>query len=311
MKPLYRRLQISVTYRLRVVLMRVVAALQRMEVGSADDEATVLPGSDVSVAVVITTFQARQEQFCLPLVTQLRNSGCVYPIFVVVNGEPGGTLDAGKRASFVNSINSLGNIHFVMFHQMVGLSRLWNAGIQASDAEVYVVLNDDLLAVSQDCVKDLANLASAATTDGIAIGNGSWSHFAVSRHTLRTVGWFDERYLGFGEEDGDYSWRFREIYGRYPKDVPLIGLVNVKDEQRSDYVTGIGKYSLVNAVMSQLKYRAPAGTSALDMEPPPQRNLSTPDFYPGEDFRHRFNYLLDLTDEREIARTLSSDFNTP
>ena len=303
------RIKISIVYRLRVVLMKVLAFLQRQEAEAtlrsqmSSSRPARYRAFDTSFSIVITTFQARQERYCTPLVSHLRNFGCDAPIVVVVNGEPNGALDPGRRMGFVRSLASNSDIHFVMFRDIVGLARLWNAGVQAAASDVCVVLNDDLLAVSADCVDDLARLASTARKVGVAIGNGSWSHFGIARSTMMRVGWFDERYLGFGEEDGDYSWRFRLAMGHYPANIPMAGLVNVKDAERSAYATGIGKYSLANRVWTSLKYSA-SRPQALDVEPPPFCAVDTPDFYPGETFRENYGRLLDEESEEVIRRSL-------
>ena len=41
----------------------------------------------------------------------------------------------------------------------------------------------------------------------IGLINASWSHFIISKDTVKSIGWFDERFPGVGNEDQDYECR--------------------------------------------------------------------------------------------------------
>jgi hypothetical protein len=113
------------------------------------------------------------------------------------------------------------------------MSALWNLGIRLSGAPTTLVLNDDL-AVNIELVGSCFQaLVEACQTTHLAILNDSFGHFAISRECIRQVGWFDERFLGFGEEDGDYAWRFEHVFGRPICVIWRSGITNQSVSRRS------------------------------------------------------------------------------
>ena len=81
---------------------------------------------------------------------------------------------------------------------------------------------------------------------GLTKINNSFSHFIANKVIIDKVGYFDERLLGFGEEDGDISYRF--IKDGIPiNNIYVNGVVNIVSNIRHEHITaGIGKYSNFN-----------------------------------------------------------------
>jgi predicted glycosyltransferase involved in capsule biosynthesis len=109
-------------------------------------------------------------------------------------------------------------------------------------------LNDDLQLNSENGVSFFDHLEAALDANpGTFKINGSFSHFIANRLELIDVGFFDERLLGLGEEDGDFYWRF---YKKYKKEIPSIamGLIdNVQSDLADDgYIKGIRTASKFN-----------------------------------------------------------------
>jgi hypothetical protein len=58
--------------------------------------------------------------------------------------------------------------------------------------------------------------------------NESFSHFLVSKNTIGEVGWFDERFLGIGHEDGDYARRCALAGYEYDVNIDCNGILNLQ-----------------------------------------------------------------------------------
>jgi FkbM family methyltransferase len=87
--------------------------------------------------------------------------------------------------------------------------------------------------------------------------NGSFSHFILDKSELIEVGFFDERLLGLGEEDGDFYWRYHQ---RYQREIPNaeLGLIeNVQSDLADDgYTKGIRTAAKFNRdFMQNVKYK--------------------------------------------------------
>jgi hypothetical protein len=69
--------------------------------------------------------------------------------------------------------------------------------------------------------------------------NGSFSHFVINKEVISRVGWFDERFIGVGWEDGDMICRLA-FRGVPLEHIPLEGLRNYVAGQKD---TGWAKKS--------------------------------------------------------------------
>jgi hypothetical protein len=87
--------------------------------------------------------------------------------------------------------------------------------------------------------------------------NGSFSHYVVSTQELIKVGFFDERLLGLGEEDGDFFWRYQEIFGREIPSIDLPSIENICSDIADDgYTKGIRTAAKFNRdYIKTVKYR--------------------------------------------------------
>jgi len=70
-------------------------------------------------------------------------------------------------------------------------------------------------------------------------------------------GFFDERLLGLGEEDGDFYWRFHERYGKEIPSIELPSIDNINsDIADSGYTKGIRTAAKFNRdFIKQVKYQ--------------------------------------------------------
>jgi len=77
--------------------------------------------------------------------------------------------------------------------------------------------------------------------------NGSFSHYVAFKPEMMEVGFFDERLLGIGEEDGDFAWRFYKKYGREIPSVNIPYIDNIQsDIADPGFSKGIRNYSKFN-----------------------------------------------------------------
>ena len=99
-----------------------------------------------------------------------------------------------------------------------------------------LILNDDLGIdphVENSFFEQFEGVLNNAVNKTFTI-NGSFSHFVVSKDELIKVGFFDERVLVLGEEDGDFYWRYHETFG---VEIPSFEIGNI-DNVHSDISDG-------------------------------------------------------------------------
>jgi hypothetical protein len=241
-------------------------------------------------ALVITTFAERFESHALPTLRALHAAGVEREIFLVINGDQRGRYEATTRKQFLAQAVELGQINPITLGTGRGMAEMWNTGARLADSEKLIFLNEDLLISQEFALSAIVRLEDELEKNHLVILNDSFGHFGLTMSALMEVGWFDERFLGFGEEDGDFVWRFLEVYPEGISRISHPGLSNAFSTIGYESIESADrtKYSEFNYQMLRCKYEfleGPAegsfGQSAKLVSPGAQR-------YPDELFRREF-----------------------
>jgi hypothetical protein len=198
-------------------------------------------------SIVITTFDQRFESFLAPLIQSIKALRPEMEILAMVNGPAKGAFDATYRSKLLQFLSSQENCFPTIFPNFQALAKLWNRGALTSTNERVLILNDDLSIESSS--PDFFTLFEKALEESPHTFkiNGSFSHFVTSKTELINVGFFDERLLGIGEEDGDFSWRYHETYDREIASIDIPGISNIQSTLADEgFAKGIGHYSQFN-----------------------------------------------------------------
>ena len=192
----------------------------------------------------ITTFSKRFD-YLDKLLSQIRLFSD-NKIVIAINGESDGNFDEDYRVSVLNLCAKYVNIYPTFYLEIRGLSKLWNTILINSCETNVLMLNDDIEIHSGEIFKITSSLINSTAFSGLTKMNNSFSHFVVSKKLMCGIGYFDERLLGFGEEDGDITYRLLKS-GIVIGGAHVGGVVNIVSNVRHDEVkSGIGKYSLFN-----------------------------------------------------------------
>ena len=175
---------------------------------------------DYSIGVV--TYVARFESYFIPIIKQLT---AIFPdkeIVCVINGHHDKTLQVNYLKQVTAFLSQFPNVRYVTQETHQPLAKCWNWLLLLSYAPRMLVLNDDLdisLLFRNDFEKALRANQTFFTI------NHSWSHFLIAKDYMKKIGWFDERLLGTGQEDGDYQIRIWDN-GDEVNDIVCHGVVN-------------------------------------------------------------------------------------
>jgi hypothetical protein len=199
-------------------------------------------------SIVITTFDQRFDPFLKPLVSTIKALRPVIEVMVMVNGPANSYFDPIYRASLLQFLATQENCYPTLFPNFQALAKLWNRGALTATNNRILVLNDDL---DIDCASQphfFEAFEKALETENRTFKiNGSFSHFCLSKEELMNVGFFDERLLGIGEEDGDFAWSYHETYNREIASIKISGIHNIQSTLADHgYSKGIGHYSKFN-----------------------------------------------------------------
>ncbi len=213
-----------------------------------------------NITIGITTFEHRFEQYFVPLLAKIREYDENTEIVVAINGEHNKDFDEKYRAQILRYLSNQKKIFPVMFPHFRGVSKLWNTIIVHATHDYILMLNDDIMITSETFLQKIKNLIVQNQGRTFTI-NESWSHFLVSREEIDYLGYFDERFIGIGEEDGDISWRYLHEYRQPIKSFKLKEFNNFAEDSVYNYKpTNIRshsgtKYSQFNRDLIQNKYQ--------------------------------------------------------
>jgi hypothetical protein len=195
--------------------------------------------------IAITTFSKRYN-LLVDLIQQIRSFNKKTKILLMINGEKDGDFDNKYRLMILKLCAGFENIYPNFFIETRGVAKLWNSAIILSASENLLILNDDLELKMPNLFSDVETHLKSKEFSGLTKINNSFSHFIINKSIIDSVGYFDERLIGFGEEDGDITYRF--IKNKiHINNIHVNGIVNIISNIRHDHIeSGIGKYSKFN-----------------------------------------------------------------
>ena len=183
--------------------------------------------------IAITTFSLR-----LGIVTDLIRQVRTHTdrnILLCINGEKDGNFNNDYRKSILNICSEYDNIFPIFFVETRGLAKMWNTLLSHSDNHHVMLLNDDIIVQSSDVFDKAQNHINSPEFTGVALINSSFSHYIVDRRVIDGIGYFDERLLGFGEEDGDLVYRLLKNNYNYNL-LWVSGLINMISPIRDENI---------------------------------------------------------------------------
>lgn len=237
-------------------------------------------------SIGITTFSKR-----LDIVSSLIDSVRLFSekdILLVVNGDCKQRFNEEYRSKILTLCLNYKNIYPIFFPEFRSLAKMWNTISIHSSTEHNLFLNDDINITGENVFVYLENLQ---TIDSIRTINGSFSHFITSKSILEQLKYFDERFLGFGVEDGDMMYRHIEILNMQISNAQIHNIESIMSNEKDSCVAtgGHHRYTRFNEEFGFGSY----GPKYTPIDPPiivtsfvphQKRILNDEDQYPYERF---------------------------
>lgn len=225
------------------------------------------------MSIGITTFEHRFDKYFIPLLSNIQEYDADQEVIVAINGEHNRDFDEQYRERILALIAGQKRVFPIFFPRFRSLTKLWNTIIIHATHDHILMLNDDVMITNPNFIRDLQAAIRRNQGRSLLI-NKSWSHFVISRQEIDELGYFDERLLGIGEEDGDTTWRYIHRYGRSIANVKMKSFINYSKDTNDYRPQNIQnregmKYSLFNfQFRSSIKYVADAkGIQGMFEEP--------------------------------------------
>ena len=238
-----------------------------------------------NITICITTFGRRFDKFEI-LLDYISKQFIDSDIIVAINGEYNQEFDDNYRRKILNKIAETKNCFPIMFTEFRSLSKLWNSMIIFSKTNYNLILNDDVLITNNNLIKDIQKHITEINSCFFTI-NGSFSHFVISKTECDNIGYFDERLLTIGDEDGDMTWRHIEKYGKDIDNLRTIGIQNIAYDHTTPPInikTHHLNKPIFNHTFINNKYKLNSGTIKGMFGSPAEKIIQDEKQYPYEMF---------------------------
>lgn len=243
----------------------------------------------VSISIGITTFAHRFENYFMPLLKRIREYDRDVEIVVAVNGEHEQTFNETYRKNILQFLADHEKTYPIFFPRFRGVAKLWNTLAIHATHDHILILNDDIDITDKKFLQHLIENIKKNNGKSFIINN-SWSHFLLSREEIDYLGYFDERLLGIGEEDGDITWRYYQEFRQPIANYKMKYFKNFADETVHSYKplnikchSGT-KYSLFNRNLIRRKYQPDSAGFRGMFDQPVRLAEHGPNQYPNERF---------------------------
>jgi len=215
---------------------------------------------------------------------------------IFVNGQHKKDFDQNYRSSILKFAAECPRTYLIMSPIFRGCSHMWNTCFNYTSTPYCLNLNDDVTLIDGffNHYEEMLKHNAALGDESFRI-NYSFSHFSLYRQDLFDVGYFDERLLAIGEEDGDWLWRWEVAKQRTMRVFGtdrLINHIDSSDKNAENMKKNSGsKYAKFNAdwiFANKYQPEAPHDSkkpSAVSLYGRPiqmRDGAHTPDFYPNE-----------------------------
>lgn len=177
-------------------------------------------------SVVVTTYSRRFDDFLVPLIKSINEYRPGVEVLVQTNGPVSGKFDQDFRSRVLSFCSQFPNVFPRLFPKQASFSRLVNDGVINSNYDNALLLNDDVTIESHffDAFEGVLE-----EEDTSFLMNRSFSHSLWKKSELDEVGYFDERFVGFGWEDVDFWIRYAKTFAHKPKTINVPGIIDHSD----------------------------------------------------------------------------------
>ena len=163
-----------------------------------------------SYTVTITTYFRRFEEWLKPMVAEIKRQRPEIEIIISINGEINKIFYEDYRKNIMIFMSNYPNVFPIFYPKFRGMARLWNQNIQLSTNDNVLCLEDDLT-IHDGFFDEYEKYIEINSTFLI---NDSYSAISTTKQDMIDVGWFDERYLGLGHEDQEFTKKYNQIKGK-------------------------------------------------------------------------------------------------
>lgn len=163
-------------------------------------------------SIGVLTYFRRFDDWLKPLIIEIKRQRPNIEIVISINGEVNEDFHEDYRKNVLLFLSEYTKTFPVFYPRFRSMSKMWNTNATLCTQENCLLLEDDIVLEDgffDEYEKQLDGRLNSNMHSFII--NGSYSAFSVNKREMIKVGWFDERFLGLGHEDGEFTNRYNRI----------------------------------------------------------------------------------------------------
>ena len=209
-----------------------------------------------NISIGIVTFRERKH-LVEELIQQIKQYiPDTIDVLLAINGNNDELMPESYRQEMLDLSKKYKNIYPIFCPEFKSLSKLWNTLVIFSKTKYNFIICDDTTFDDPNTLSIIKHHINT-TKDEFFLINQQFSHFVITKQILHNLGYFDERLIGHGEEDGDMVQRYIR---NFSKNIPNLFIPNFSnlasyDLKNQKMECHIHNKPIVNRKIAELKYK--------------------------------------------------------
>lgn len=182
-----------------------------------------------TLAIGITTFRNRINDVKKEII-DIRKIDNNIDILLAITTNYNEKMPEEYRRELLTFCCQYDNIYPLMFSKYTGLAKMWNNLIVNAATTHILIMNDDVNFENYNAIEQLKIEIQSKEIFMVH----TFGAFVISKEIANDLNYFDERFISYGREDGDFKNRYLEKYGKEIDRFPIKGISNRIQNRRED-----------------------------------------------------------------------------
>ena len=159
------------------------------------------------------------------------------PVYITINCDYGKPFDEDYRNFILELCRKHKSVYPSFYLKFRGSAKLWNDMIVNASYDNLIIINDDAR-IHNNFISDFIDYRNEVIkVNEVLKVNDGWACFCVNKNYIKSVGFFNEYYLGIGFEDAEFSKRVKEFPAYTTKDFVDLGTESVSTFPKMENIT--------------------------------------------------------------------------
>lgn len=182
-----------------------------------------------TLSIGITTFRHRLEDVKQEII-DIRKHDKSIDILLAITTNYNEHMPEEYRKNLLSFCSKIDGVYPLMFPKYTGLAKMWNNLIVHAPTSHILIMNDDVNFTNPNAIDLLKKEIQSRELFMVH----TFGAFVISKDMADDLNYFDERFISYGREDGDFKTRYVQKFNTEIDRVPISGIANRVQNRRED-----------------------------------------------------------------------------